>query len=129
MARLEPFAPDTSGLMPRSEAEATIANLTKQINDTGFFILGTVTLAESAGLVSITAGTRRLTITTPTAWNVAAGQNLLLFPGAVPSGSYATHDVIATAANTISVGLTAPLLAIGASYSISGKLARFGVPA
>jgi hypothetical protein len=123
------FSPiDTSSFMPRSEAEATIANLTKQINDTGFFILGTVTLAESA-TVAISAGTRRLTITTPTAWNVVAGQNLLLFPVSVPSGGYATHDVIATAANIISVGLTAPLLAIGASYSIPARLARFGVAA
>lgn len=125
MAEIE-FAPvDTSTFMPRDEATATIANLTKQINDTGFFILGTITLAENA-TVAISAGTRRLTISTPTAWGVAVGQNLLLFPGAVPTNAYATHDVIATGPNTISVGLTAPLLAIGASYSITGRLARFG---
>lgn len=86
-------------------------------------LLGTITLSENA-LVSIAAGVRRLTITTPTNWGVTTGQNLLLFAASLPSGSYATHDVIATAANTIQVGLTAPLLAIGASYSITARLVR-----
>ncbi len=89
----------------------------------GNTLLGTVTLSENA-LVAISAGVRRLTMTTPTNWGVAPGQNLLLFATSLPSGSYATHDVIATAANTIQVGLTAPLLAIGASYSITARLVR-----
>lgn len=87
-------------------------------------LLGTFNLSEAA-LVAISAGTRRLTVTVPTAWGVAVGQNLICFPNAIPAG-YATHDVVATAANTISVGLTAPLLAIGASYTITCRLVRIG---
>lgn len=86
-------------------------------------LLGTVTLSETAA-VAITAGTRRLTLTTPTTWGVTAGQNLLIFPVSVPSGAYATHDVIATGANTISVGLTAPLIAVLSSYTIQCRLVR-----
>lgn len=90
----------------------------------GATLLGTVTLSETAQLISINAGTRRVTITTPTAWGVTPGQNLLLFPVAVPNASYATHDVIATAANTLSIGLTTPAIALLASYSISARLVR-----
>ncbi|WP_249276683.1 hypothetical protein [Sphingomonas baiyangensis] len=67
---------------------------------------------------------RRLSVTVPSAWGVSPGQNLLLFAVSLPNGSYATHDVIATAANTIEVGVTAPLLAIGAGYSINARLVR-----
>lgn len=87
-------------------------------------LLGTFTLSESA-VLAISAGTRRLTVSVPSAWGVAPGQNLICFPNAIPAG-YATHDVVATAANTISVGLTAPLLAIGASYTITCRLVRIG---
>jgi hypothetical protein len=90
----------------------------------GATLLGTVTLSETAQLISINAGTRRVTITTPAAWGILPGQNLLLFPVGVPNPSYATHDVIATAANTLSIGLTTPAIALLASYSISARLVR-----
>ncbi len=86
-------------------------------------LLGTVTLTETAALVAISAGTRRLTITTPAAWGVKVGDDLTVSPVSVPAG-YATHDVTVTGPNTISVGLTAPLLAIGATYSITCRLRR-----
>lgn len=86
-------------------------------------LLGTVTLTEAAALVAISAGTRRVTITTPAAWGVKVGDDLIVNPIAVPAG-YATHDVTVTGPNTITVGLTAPLLAIGASYSIPCRLRR-----
>lgn len=89
----------------------------------GATLLGTITVAETA-LISITAGARRVTVTTPTAWGVAVGQNLLVVPVSVPNGLYATHDVVVTGANTISVGISAPLLAVGASYSIQCRLLR-----
>ncbi len=90
----------------------------------GATLLGTITIAETAQLVAISAGARRITVTTPTAWGVAPGQNLLLFPSSVPSGAYATHDVIATAANTLSIGLTTPAIALLSSYSIPCRLVR-----
>jgi hypothetical protein len=89
----------------------------------GATLLGTITLAETA-TVAISAGTRRLTLTVPTAWGVVVGQNLLAFPVSVPSLAYATHDVIVTGPNTISVGLTTPLIALLASYSITCRLVR-----
>jgi hypothetical protein len=89
----------------------------------GATLLGTITLSETA-VVAITAGSRRLTVSVPAGWGVVAGQNLLVFPVSVPSGAYATHDVIATGPNTISVGLTAPLLAVLASYTIQARLVR-----
>lgn len=86
-------------------------------------LLGNITIAETA-LITITAGARRVTVTTPAGYGVTAGQNLIVFPVSVPSGLYATHDVIATGPNTISVGISAPLLAVGASYSITCRLVR-----
>ncbi|PZT91974.1 hypothetical protein [Sphingomonas sp.] len=87
-------------------------------------LLGTVTLTETAAQVAISAGTRRLTITTPSAWGVKVGDDLVVSPVSVPAG-YATHDVTVTGPNTITVGLTAPLLAVGASYSIQCRVRRF----
>lgn len=86
-------------------------------------LLGTISISETA-TVAITAGARRITVTTPSAWGVTTGQNLLIFPVSVPSGAYATHDVIATSANTLSIGVTAPLLAVMASYTIQCRLVR-----
>ncbi|KQM37612.1 hypothetical protein [Sphingomonas sp. Leaf10] len=87
-------------------------------------LLGTVTLTETATTVAISAGTRRLSIATPESWGVKAGDDLVVAPVSVPSG-YATHDVTVTAPNLISVGLTAPLIAIGQKYSIQCRLRRF----
>lgn len=76
--------------------------------------LGTITLAQNA-LVAITAGVRTLTLPLQ---GVLAGDDLTIHPvGPLPAG-YAIHGIAATAANTVQVTLTAPLLAIGASYSI-----------
>jgi hypothetical protein len=86
-------------------------------------LLGTITISETA-VIAIQAGIRRVTITTPAGWGVKTGQNLLIFPVSVPSGAYATHDVIPTANNTISVAVGAPLLSVGASYSIQCRLVR-----
>ncbi len=87
-------------------------------------LLGTVTLTEAAALVAISAGTRRLTVAVPAAWGVKVGDDLVVSPVSVPAG-YATHDVTVTGPNTISIGLTAPLLAIGASYAIQCRVRRF----
>lgn len=86
-------------------------------------VLGNITVSETA-LIAITAGARRVTVTTPAGYGVAPGQNLIAFPLSVPNGLYAIHDVIPTAANTISVGVSAPLLAVGMSYSIQCRLVK-----
>jgi hypothetical protein len=80
--------------------------------------VGTVTLAESA-VIAISAGVRALTFTVP---GVIAGETLLIAPNAGLPIGYGIFGVIATATNTVQVTLIAPLLAIGASYSIPCKI-------
>jgi hypothetical protein len=91
--------------------------------ETSAVTLGAVSLTQKA-TVALVPGVRRLTIATPTAWGVKAGQVLTIAPTSVVAG-YAVHDVVATAENEISVGLTCPALAIGASFTIPAKLIRF----
>lgn len=85
-------------------------------------ILGTVNLTQTA-TVAISAGTRRLVVTIPAAWGVIAGDPLMALPAATIAG-YAIHDVVAVSPTSISVGFTAPLLAIGASFTIPLRIAR-----
>lgn len=86
-------------------------------------VLGTIVLTQQATL-AISAGTRRLTVTTPPEWAVRPGDDLIACPVSVPAG-YAVHDVFVVEANRISVGIIAPLLAIGASFLISCRIRRF----
>lgn len=66
-------------------------------------------------VVAISAGVRKLTVTRS---GVLAGETVVLKPTApIPTG-FAIHDVYAPSANTLEISLTAPLLSIGASYSI-----------
>jgi len=85
-------------------------------------LLGTVNLGQTA-TVAISAGTRRLPITIPAGWGVVAGDALMALPSATIAG-YAIHDVVAVSPTSISVGFTAPLLAIGASFTIPLRIAR-----
>ncbi|KQM92237.1 hypothetical protein ASE70_15090 [Sphingomonas sp. Leaf22] len=87
-------------------------------------LLGTVTLTEAAALVAISAGTRRLIVATPETWGVKPGDDIAVSPISIPAG-YATHDVAVAGPNSLSVGVTAPLLAIGAKYSIQCRVRRF----
>lgn len=81
--------------------------------------LGTLTVAQTA-TVAINAGVRTLSFTGVT--GALAGDDLLLFPtSALPAG-YAIHNVRCPVAGTVEVTLTAPLLAIGASFSIPCRL-------
>lgn len=85
-------------------------------------ILGTVNLTQTAA-VAISASTRRLTVTIPSDWGVTAGDPLMALPSVAIAG-YAIHDVVAVSTTSISVGFTAPLLAIGASFTIPLRIAR-----
>lgn len=86
-------------------------------------LLGTVTITESM-TVAIGAGLRRVTVTTPTGWNVKSGDDLVFAPLSLPAGNYALHNAIVTAANTVQVVLTVPALALLASYSIPCRVRR-----
>lgn len=90
----------------------------------GARVLGTITIAEKAA-VAIQAGQRRVTVKVPAAWGLAAGDAVTVAPVVVVPG-YTLHDVVVTSASEVSIGLSAPLLAINASYSLSAKLIRLG---
>ncbi len=85
-------------------------------------ILGSITIAQTA-TVAISAGTRRMVVTIPASWGVVAGDPLVALPSAAIVG-YAVHDVVAVSATSLSIGITAPLLVIGASFSIPCRIAR-----
>lgn len=85
-------------------------------------ILGTTTIAQTA-VAAISGGTRRIVVTIPANWGVVSGDPLMALPSAAIPG-YAVHDVVALSATSLSIGLTAPVLAIGASFSIPCRIAR-----
>lgn len=81
--------------------------------------IGTVTIAQTA-VIAIVAGIRTITFTGLA--GLLTSDNVLLFPVVtagvgIPDG-YAIHNAWCSAAGTLKVALSAPLLAIGASYSI-----------
>lgn len=114
-------APGTSPTVTNSgNSSAATFNFGLPIGLSGVQV-GTVTLAETA-IVAISAGVRTLTFTVS---GVIAGEPLEIYPnGSLPNG-YGIFGAIATATNTVQVTLIAPLLAIGASYSIPCKIIAF----
>jgi len=86
-------------------------------------LLGIITISEQA-VIAISAGTRRVTVTTPAAWGVAKGQDFIVCADALPSAAYALHDAIAIGPNTLSIGITTPALALLSSYSITARVRR-----
>lgn len=88
-------------------------------------LLGTVTVTQTAA-IALSAGIRSVTLAVSSSLGIKAGDNLLLFPtGALPAG-YALHNAVATSATALIVYFTAPLLAIGASFSIPCRVMRIG---
>lgn len=80
--------------------------------------LGTVSVTQTA-TVALSAGVRSVTLTVQ---GVLAGDDILLFPTAALPAGYAIHNVVATAANIIVVTFSAPLLALGASFTIACRV-------
>lgn len=85
-------------------------------------LLGTITIGQTA-TVAITAGVRRVTVAIPASLGVKAGDALMFCPTTAIAG-YAFHDTVAVSATSLSIGMTGPLLAIGANWSINGQLLR-----
>lgn len=80
--------------------------------------LGNVTVSQLA-TIAISAGARIVEVDAP---GVLSTDNLVATPIAdIPSG-YIVHKVWSTTNNKVKVQLTAPLLAIGASYSFTMRL-------
>lgn len=104
-----------------SNASVTSANVQAAV---GYSIvyLSNVTISETA-VLAISAGVRKVTITGVT--GIVAGDRVVLTPVSATPAGYALADVVATAANTLQVTLTVPLIALGASYSIVCKTTVF----
>lgn len=80
--------------------------------------LGTVAVTQVAN-IALSAGIRSVTLTVQ---GVQKDEDILLFPTAALPAGYAIHNVVATAANTIVVTFSAPLLALGASFTIACRV-------
>lgn len=82
--------------------------------------LGTLKVTQTALIQLVPAGMRTLTFTGVT--GALPGDDLLLFPvSALPAG-YAIHHARCPTAGTVEVTLTAPLLAVNATFSIACRL-------
>lgn len=95
-----------------ASADHTHAGLATQV--------GTATIAQTA-VLAIAAGTRRVSVAL--AGVVPAG-NYIAFPTVAPPAGYGIMDAVCTANGTLQVSVIAPLLAIGASYSIPVRVVR-----
>lgn len=91
--------------------------------------IGTITVGQNA-LVAISAGVRTIPVSLV---GVVKDGNYLVFPAvttAYPNGLPAGYQLqpvaVASADGVLQVTLTAPILAIGASYSISARVLRIG---
>lgn len=85
----------------------------------GKVALGTTTITQQA-VVALSAGIRTVTLTGVA--GVLKDDDILLFPTAALPAGYALHNAVATAAGTLVVTFTAPVLAIGASFSIGCRV-------
>ena len=89
----------------------------------GASLIGALTIMQTA-VVAIQAGVRSLSLTVQ---GVAQGDALSIIPTAPLPPGYAIHNIVATGPNAVQVTMTAPLLALGASYSIPCKVYRINV--
>lgn len=88
----------------------------------GATFLTNVTFGQTAAVI-IAAGVRSLTVTGVT--GLLAGDRILLTPTADLPAGYGLHDAIATSAGTMVIRFTGPVLAVGASFSITAKVTVF----
>lgn len=99
---------------------ADITGLQPALDARGNTPIGTATVTETA-LIALTAGVRKVNV--PIA-GVVPNANYALFPtGQTPAG-YAIADVVCVNAGMLQVSVTAPLLALGATYSIPVRVVR-----
>lgn len=79
-----------------------------------------VTLSQTA-VVAIALGPRTITVST----NCQVGDRMFMSPAAAMPAGYMLGDIFCSATGTAQATLYAPLLAIGASYSITVKVTAF----
>ncbi len=87
---------------------------------TSVVFLNNVTLAQTA-VIAISAGPRQVTVAT----NCQVNDRLVMHPVAAMPAGYMLGDMVCSAAGTAQATLYAPLLAIGANYSIAVRVTAF----
>lgn len=115
---------DVSTLMPRADAETTIAGFEARITalEAGRArFLTDVTLAQSALLSLQTSGVREFAVAT----NCAVGDRMFMAPAAPLPAGYMLGDIICTAPGAATAKLYLPALGIGVSYSITARVTAF----
>lgn len=111
--------PDTSGLMPRGEAEATIAGFEGRIagleGKRNLTFVGNVNVTETL-LLALTLGMKRKEFDLQ---GVLPNDKLVVVPNGAPTtGCEAVNAYPGTGANKVSIGYYTPALGIAATYSI-----------
>lgn len=108
---------DAATLMPRAEAEVAIAGFESRIaaleSKKALALLGTATVGETT-VLSLSLGVRRYNVT---ATGAAVGDRLMLALTGAPSNG-TLQDAYVSAVNTVSVGILAPALGIGATIAV-----------
>ena len=85
--------------------------------------LADITITQTA-TAAIAAGVRTVTVAAP---GVKAGDALVALPTATVPAGYLVGQAFASAADKVKISLLAPMLAIGARYSIPCRLIRLNV--
>jgi hypothetical protein len=117
---------DTSALMPRADAEVTIAGFETRITaleaGRGRFLTD-VTLAQTALLSVQLAGVREFTVAT----NCQVGDRLFMTPSdtAPPPAGFMLGDIRCVSAGVAQAKLFLPQLLVGTAYSITAKVTAF----
>jgi hypothetical protein len=88
----------------------------------GAVLLGTVAIVQTAA-IALSAGIRQVSVTVPASLGLKAEDPVILLPTALLAG-YAVHNAIAVSDTRIDVAITAPLLALGAAFSLPCRLYR-----
>lgn len=108
---------DTSTLMPRAEAETTIAGFDTRITaleaKKGLTQVYSGTVGETT-VLSLALGVRRYPVTVS---GLTTSDRLMAALGGIP-GNGSLQDVYVSAANTVSVGVLTPALGIGVVVSV-----------
>jgi hypothetical protein len=104
---------DVAALMPRSEAETAIADLTK-----GRLVQVYSGNVSETTLVSLALGVRRFSISVPASPGVTTSDRIVIVSGGAPSAGCELFSGYVSGVNTVNIGLLVPALGIGATYSV-----------
>lgn len=103
--------------------KASTGTIWPQLVPLGARYVGTGNITQTA-VIAISAGVRSVSVTvTPItgAPSIVSGDDVLIVPTTLPAGYMLQSASVATGTNVVTASLIAPLLAIGANYSIPAR--------